>query len=73
MIEPEHFVGVENLNIRLRIKIEPPDDFIVGRFLTNLLNHSRYLSSAIALPLYFKAECAAARRAIGTRNGEQET
>jgi len=32
-----------------------------------------YLSSAIFLPLYFSAECAAARRAIGTRKGEQET
>jgi len=32
-----------------------------------------HLSSAIFLPLYFSAQCAAARRATGTRNGEQET
>lgn len=32
-----------------------------------------YLSSAIVIPLCFRATWAAARRAIGTLNGEQET
>lgn len=36
-------------------------------------SHLIYLSSAIFFPACFNAECAAARRATGTRNGEQET
>ena len=43
------------------------------RGLTYELLFTYYLSSAMLLPLYFKAACAAARRAIGTRKGEQDT
>jgi hypothetical protein len=46
---------------------------ISDRKASNFIVERVYLSSAILLPLCFNATCAAARRATGTRNGEQET
>ncbi len=54
----------------IRYKKTPDSEKRIGSFITR---RGAYLSSAILLPLYFSATCEAARRAIGTRNGEQET